>query len=339
MSPQFVDWNADGQIDIVAGTFDGSPHLSRGTDKGFAAPEQILDREGKRIVLDQFWNFDTKQWDRASRKPGEELHLGGGHATSAIAWDWDGDGDLDLLLGDHASDHVYLRRNDGTAAKPAFGKDNEALQAGGSPLLVPGTVATLRGLDWNGDGKLDLLASGMGDAYRQGEGGGVYVFLNTGDKTTTLGAPITLVPRSKKDADQPARPDSGLYVDAFDIDGDGDLDLVAGAYSHWSPKGKVLDDAQQQRVTELRAGLAEQQQKMQALQGEIAAAHEKASAGLNEAEANKKYSELYQARQPERAVIQEQLKALNEELDALVPAAKRESFVWLYENLAKGPVR
>ena len=81
MSPQFVDFDADGKLDIVAGIFDGSPHLSRGTDKGFGAPEQILDRDGRRIVLDQFWNFDTKKWDRATRKAGEPLQLGGGHAT------------------------------------------------------------------------------------------------------------------------------------------------------------------------------------------------------------------------------------------------------------------
>jgi hypothetical protein len=37
MSPQFVDFDADGQLDIVAGTFDGSPHLARGTREGLAA--------------------------------------------------------------------------------------------------------------------------------------------------------------------------------------------------------------------------------------------------------------------------------------------------------------
>jgi hypothetical protein len=334
MSPQFVDFDADGQLDILAGIFDGSPHLSRGTDHGYAAPEQILDRDGKRIVLDQFWNFDTKQWDRATRKAGEPLQLGGGHATSAIAWDWDGDGDLDLLLGDHASDHVYLRRNEGTAQKAAFATENEELQAGGAPLVIPGTVATLRVLDWNGDGRLDLLAGGMGEAFQNGLGGGVYVFLNTGDKTTTLSAPIVLVPRSDKSAEQPSRPDSGLYVDAFDFDGDGDLDLVVGGYSHWSPKGKVLDFAQQKRVTELRACLEEQQSKLQKLQEEVTAALEKAGAGLSEDESNKKYSELYKERQPQRGEILKQLQTLNEELSSLVPSAKRESFVWLYEHLA-----
>ena len=92
MSPQFVDFNADGQLDIVAGTFDGSPHLSRGSAAGWLPPEQILAADGNRIVLEQFWNFDTKKWDSAARKIGDEFRLGGAHATSAIAFDWDGDG-------------------------------------------------------------------------------------------------------------------------------------------------------------------------------------------------------------------------------------------------------
>ncbi|MFN9333758.1 MAG: hypothetical protein ACK6D1_14305, partial [Planctomycetota bacterium] len=64
MSPQFVDFDADGRLDVVAGIFDGSPHLSRGSAKGWQKPEQILDRDGKRIVLNNFWNFDTKKWDK-----------------------------------------------------------------------------------------------------------------------------------------------------------------------------------------------------------------------------------------------------------------------------------
>ena len=59
MSPQFVDFDADGRLDIVAGIFDGSPHLARGTDKGWSKPEQILDKNGARIVLNAFWNFES----------------------------------------------------------------------------------------------------------------------------------------------------------------------------------------------------------------------------------------------------------------------------------------
>ena len=66
MSPQFVDFDADGKLDIVAGTFDGSPHLARGDGTGWNQPEQILDANGRRIVLNAFWNFDTKKWDKST---------------------------------------------------------------------------------------------------------------------------------------------------------------------------------------------------------------------------------------------------------------------------------
>src|SRR5690349_11568018 len=163
MSPQFVDFDGDGKLDIVAGIFDGSPHLARGTDKGWLQPEQILEASGARIVFNQFWNFDTKRWDETTRSDLEGARPG--HLTSAVAFDWDGDGDLDLLLGDHKTGRICRRMNEGTAQKPAFASKNIPLRAGDAELEVPGTVSTLRLVDWNKDGLVDILASGMGSAY------------------------------------------------------------------------------------------------------------------------------------------------------------------------------
>src|SRR5688500_6016992 len=107
MSPQFVDFDADGTLDLVAGTYAGSPHLARGGGATWRQPEQILDAAGERIAIRQYWNHTTKRWigmggDDAGADAGAAA--GGaprGHATSAVAFDHDGDGDLDLLLGDH----------------------------------------------------------------------------------------------------------------------------------------------------------------------------------------------------------------------------------------------
>jgi hypothetical protein len=331
MSPQFVDFDGDGKLDIVAGIFDGSPHLVRGTAKGWGKPEQILDRDGRRIVLNAFWNFDTEKWD-STHQHDAKGHEGEGHITSAVAFDLDGDGDLDLLLGDHKGGHVYSRINAGTAAKPAFTTVNELVLAGGKPIDVPGTVATLRLVDWNGDGRMDLAASGMGDAYNDGEGGGVYVFLNEGaPKEPKFAAPITLLERSKKGQQEPMRPDSGLYMDFADHDGDGDLDMVVGGYSHWTPPPVQLTAEQQARAEALQEEIDELEKATNAIYEEI----DKQLEGLGEDAADAKREELFAAKRDELTRLGKRTKELRDELDPLVPGAKRDSFVWLYENLAK----
>lgn len=328
MSPQFVDFDADGKLDIVAGIFDGSPHLVRGTDKGWGAPEQIFDQDGQRIVLNQFWNFDTKKWDTTSRHDAAG-HVDEGHLTSAIAFDFDGDGDLDLVLGDHRTGHVYTRRNVGTRQQPKFATVNELLMADGKPIDVPGTVATLRLVDWNRDGRMDLACGSMGDAYGNDAGGGVWVFLDRGaGKAAEFGAPIQLLERSKKGGTEPTRPDSGLYMDFGDHDGDGDLDMVVGGYSHWTPKPRELSAAETKRVGELKADIAKVDGEMQALEQSI----DEAAKGLQGEAADAKRNELYTANRDKFSAIGKRRQALQQELDPLVPGAKRETFVWLYEN-------
>ncbi len=330
MSPQFVDFDGDGRLDIVAGIFDGSPHLVRGTEKGWGKPEQILDQNGDRIVLNAFWNFDTKQWEEthAYDAPG---HQGKAHLTSAVAFDWDGDGDLDLLLGDHSSGRVFRRINEGTAREPKFSLENEVVHAAGKPIDVPGTVATLRLVDWNGDGLLDLACGGMGDTWGDGPGGGVYVYPNTGTKAApAFGAPVTLLAASPKGAEAPTRPDSGLYMDFGDHDGDGDLDMVVGAYSQWKPKAVALTPEQAARAKALAASIVEVGARYDAAYQEIM----KALEGLDEAAAETAYKAAYEKARPTLNAINGERQTLQRELDTLVPSAQRRSFVWLYENLA-----
>ena len=337
MSPQFVDFNSDGHLDIVAGIFDGSPHVAWGSDKGWKQPEQILDRADARIVLNNFWNFDAKKWDTTNRCDPAGQTLSGELLTSAFAWDWDADGDLDLLLGDHTGGHVYLRMNEGAAGANLFATQNVPVQAAGAALTVSGTVATLCMVDWNRDGLMDLACGSMGDAYGSGKGGGVFVYLNTGTTgAPVFGLPLVLVaPSEKASVGAAERPDSGLYMDFGDHDGDGDLDIVVGGYSHWTPKSPVLTSEQKSRVAELEAQASSLRAQLSALDVVI----ENAIKGLDEAATETKYQELHAAQSEKREPIMEKITATGNELGKLVPMPQRTSCVWLYENTSATPAR
>lgn len=339
MGSQFVDLNADGHLDYVTATFDGSPHIAYGSPEGFGKPEHLKDAQGQRILIASIWNYESRKHETIGRAldtddPPKE------RCISALAFDWDGDGDHDLLLGSYENGHLYRQMNEGTDKEPKFTGKNIPVMAGGEPFAVPGKVpgkmTAPRLVDWDGDGDLDLIAGSFGDSWSQGEGGGVYLSRNNGGGKgkPDFGRLETLIPPSKKGWSEPTRPDAGLYADAVDWDGDGDLDLVVGGYSMWTPKGRKLDDEEQATVARLRKEQKQLQARRSELSTKMRAEATEATAGMDNTspEARAKTSAVYAKYRDQTQAHAQEYQALTKELDALVPGPQRKSFVWLYER-------
>jgi hypothetical protein len=86
-------------------------------------------------------------------------------------------------------------------------------------------------------------------------------------------------------------------MDFGDLDGDGDLDLVVGGYSLWTPPSRTLTAPEQQRVATIRSDL-------QALDAELEKLNQVAQAVFSEVrdqeEANKRYAAAFKAQKKER---------------------------------------
>jgi hypothetical protein len=139
--PYLVDWNEDGKVDLLVGNGGGYLHLFLNQGDGNFAPGVMVKAGGK--------DLDT-----------------GSRANPCVA-DWNEDGKKDLVMG-NGSGEIFVYLNEGTNAQPVFGKpiklNNGKLDVGSDS--APDVV------DWNGDGKKDLVVGN--------DNGEIFVFINQG---------------------------------------------------------------------------------------------------------------------------------------------------------------
>jgi hypothetical protein len=141
-----ADWSDSGKLDLLVGTYDGLMFLRR--------------NEGTRT---RPVYSPVNEWVMVGNK---RLRVpGGGHANPVIA-DWDGDGLWDIITGS-SDGGVYWYRNIGRKGQPRFAPPvalvpahkgigyAELLRPGQEPR--PGIRSQIAVVDYDGDGKLDLL--------------------------------------------------------------------------------------------------------------------------------------------------------------------------------------
>lgn len=141
--PWAVDWDDDGDLDLLVGNFEGSFYLFRGEGEGQFQPgsEQILTGS-------------------------DPLRIDGAHSDPMMV-DWDGDGDLDLLSGSSNGGAQWAENIAEANEEPLFETFRQLVP--GNPYREMGELVGVGDLkaanrntrvwaaDLNEDGKLDLL--------------------------------------------------------------------------------------------------------------------------------------------------------------------------------------
>ena len=211
---QPVDWDGDGRIDILTGVsdwrdygwddaFDSRGHWTRGLLHGYVYFHRNIgsNREPK---------YAPPQLLQAG---GKDIDLYGSPTPTAV--DWFGKGVLDLIGGSFI-DTVTLFRNTGTRTSPRLAA-GELMRAAGQTLHMDLCMIQPRVVYWHADGRPSLLIAE--------EDGTVSLLRNTAPK----GLPPELeAPRHLQQVDPYVKSGALSRPVAFDWNGDGKLDLLAG---------------------------------------------------------------------------------------------------------------
>ncbi len=203
-TPAIIDFDDDSRKDLFVGDEDGfvTLFLNSGTDK-----EPIFTG-----------GFELKVFGTSAEKGTFTENLDAGEFSRPYPVDWNNDGKKDIIVGNSLGQVTYFR-NIQSDRSPLFASGAIIQMGIGSPTktaLDVGAYATPVVVDWNNDGKKDLII-GNSD-------GNIYGCLNIGtDENPALG---TLTKLSTLESDI----DVGGYAIPFVVDynGDHNKDLVVG---------------------------------------------------------------------------------------------------------------
>jgi hypothetical protein len=148
--PAPVDYNNDGLLDLIAGSA-GPRDRNNSKDIAISLYLRYRDTDGK---------LKLRAPQPLTDPTGKELRTPIPYHHGFEAKDWDGDGDIDLFTNERTQ--LVLYRNTGK------GFQRELLMLEGKPISVSHHETSIKPVDWDGDGKLDLITGG--------ESGWIYLF-------------------------------------------------------------------------------------------------------------------------------------------------------------------
>lgn len=150
----FADWNGDGLKDLLIGQ-DGPTRDLIVWYKNIGTKEAPKFEAPKPIAL-----------------PASDVRMS---RLSPYLVDWDKDGKMDLLCGAESSPKILFFRNNGTADAPKL-EAAKAIELKGDNSFEKGCRNRFDIVDWNNDGKLDLLGGNFSSEDRKSSGN-VWLFL------------------------------------------------------------------------------------------------------------------------------------------------------------------
>ncbi len=241
--PHFVDYEGDGDLDIISGSYPGEVYLFvKDADGTYQQGVYLKGDDGKPIPIKS-------------------------HSNTAELHDFDGDGDLDLLLASRMLSTVIVE-NIGTRTKPSYGNPKEITTRSGSS--VTGTSAHYA--DWDHDGIRDLVVGS--------ESGNVYWYKNIGaddkpvfDKHQTL-IDVLQYGFKKFPRETGAKyPGDRTKVHVTDWNGDGRVDLLIGDFVTLIYTLNPLNEKEKQELAILETKFNEAQKEWRALDVERLSFH------------------------------------------------------------------
>jgi glycerophosphoryl diester phosphodiesterase len=214
---RYVDYDGDGRADIVVGADDWSDY---GWDNAYDADGRWTNGPLRGFV---YWARNIGSEESPVYAKPERIEVGG-KPLETFGWpspcfaDFKGNGRLDLICGEFLDGFTYFE-NAGTRTNPVYGSGRRLKLQSGEPLVMDLEMITPTVIDWNGDGRPDLIV---------GDEDGRVAFIENSGAVDGEGTPVFNAPRYFRQEAEDVKCGALATPVGVDWDGDGSMDIVSG---------------------------------------------------------------------------------------------------------------